>query len=303
MIQDLAPAVFDNQYKEKQMNEKSRLMFVRGDQVLYKVEDDKMIYPRYCNCDTEGIDIRYMFSIDDADYFLAFEDEYIDEDEEADTPYRRLVKRLEAEGFVFKNRMYIRNVYLNNPDEKQECYAGVTAYQLGAWYEDNRICGRCGAPLIHSKEERMMQCDKCGNRIYPKICPAVIVGVTDNDKILLTKYSVGHKRLALVAGFAEVGETIEETVQREVMEEVGLKVKNIRYYKSQPWTFTDTLLFGFFCDVDKDNHITMDRKELSYANWIPRKKLDEVEDDGISLTREMIRVFKEGREKENYDRF
>lgn len=58
-----------------------------------------------------------------------------------------------------------------------------------------------------------------------------------------------------------------------------------------------------FCDVDKDNHITMDRKELSYANWIPRKKLDEVEDDGISLTREMIRVFKEGREKENYDRF
>ena len=301
MIQDLGTAVFDNHYEEKSISDDAMLMFVRGEQVLYKVEDNKMIYPKCSECDIEGIDVRYMFSIDDVEYFLAFEDVYIDEDEEADTPYRRLLAKLVADGFEFKNRMYIRNVYLNNPDEKKACYAGVTAYQLGAWYEDNRICGRCGSVLSHSKEERMMYCDKCGNRIYPKICPAVIVGVTDNDKLLLTKYSTGHKRLALVAGFAEVGETIEETVKREVMEEVGLKVKNIRYYKSQPWTFTDTLLFGFFCDVDKDRHITMDEKELSYANWIPRKKLEEVEDDGISLTREMIRVFKEGRERN--DRF
>ena len=78
-----------------------------------------------------------------------------------------------------------------------------------------------------------MRCDHCGNMEFPKICPAVIIGVTDGDKILMSKYAGrAYKKYALLAGFTEIGETIEETVQREVMEEVGLKVKNIRSFSS-----------------------------------------------------------------------
>ncbi len=101
---------------------------------------------------------------------------------------------------------------------------------------------------------------------------------------------------ALIAGFTEIGETLEETVQREVMEEVGLKVKNIRYYKSQPWSFSSTLLCGFFCEVGGDTEITLDTEELSVGEWFDRDNIP-VEDDGVSLSREMIGVFKTGGEK------
>ena len=81
-----------------------------------------------------------------------------------------------------------------------------------------------------------------------------------------------YKKYALIAGFAEIGETIEETVQREVMEEVGLKVKNLRYYKSQPWSFSNTLLFGFFAELDGSAEITLDEEELAWQSGLSVKK-------------------------------
>ena len=88
---------------------------------------------------------------------------------------------------------------------------------------------------------------------------------------------------------------LEQTVAREVMEEVGLRVKNLRYYKSQPWGVDGNVLMGFYCDVDGDDTIHIDENELSMADWYPRDNLP-AHDDGISLTREMIRVFGEGKE-------
>ncbi len=173
-------------------------------------------------------------------------------------------------------------------------FAGVTACQLANWYVSTRYCGACGALLEHDKKERMMRCPKCGAMHYPKISPAVIVAVTDSDKLLMTKYAGrAYTKYALIAGFAEIGETIEETVRREVMEEVGLKVKNIRYYKSQPWSFTDTMLFGFFCELDGDDTIRLDEEELSVGKWLRREEIP-TEYDGISLTNEMIMRFKNG---------
>ena len=96
-------------------------------------------------------------------------------------------------------------------------------------------------------------------------------------------------------GMLEFGETIEETVHREVMEEVGLKVKNLRYYKSQPWSFSGTLLFGFFCDVDGDGTLTVDHEELSVAQWFDRDKIIGQDTDS-SLTNEMMMVFAAGKE-------
>ena len=99
----------------------------------------------------------------------------------------------------------------------------------------------------------------------------------------------------MLAGYTEIGETLEQTVAREVMEEVGLRVKNIRYYKSQPWGVDGNVLMGFYCDLDGDDTICLDTTELSLAQWHDRHALP-ARDDGISLTREMIRVFEEGKE-------
>ena len=122
------------------------------------------------------------------------------------------------------------------------------------------------------------------------------MGVKNGDKLLLTKYANRtYKRYALIAGFTEIGETVEETVKREVMEEVGLQVKNIQYYKSQPWGFDSNLLLGFFCDVAEEQEITLDQEELACAEWVDREDIPEYK-EGLSLTHEMMLVFKNGLE-------
>jgi NAD+ diphosphatase len=207
-----------------------------------------------------------------------------------DTSYY-LVPELSAE--LFDGSSWEEISKLRQAVPKQEVFAGVTGFQLYGWYRTRRFCPACGRPMIHGDKERMLHCTSCGQVEYPKICPAVIVGVTNGDRLLLTKYADrDFKKYALVAGFAEIGETIEETVHREVLEETGLRVKNLRYYKSQPWSFSDTLLFGFFAELDGDPTVHLDDHELALAKWCTREEIPE--DDGISLTREMMRVFREG---------
>ncbi len=148
-------------------------------------------------------------------------------------------------------------------------------------------------------KERALRCPDCGNIIYPRINPAVIVGVIKDDELLLTKYRTGFAHNALVAGFAEIGETLEETVAREVMEETGVSVKNIRYYKSQPWGMAEDLLVGFYCEADGDSEIRMDENELKYAAWVKREDIV-LQPNNLSLTNEMMKLFKENKEKEFY---
>ena len=138
-------------------------------------------------------------------------------------------------------------------------------------------------------------CPGCGMTEYPKISPAVIIAIIDGDKILLTKYAKRrYKNYALVAGYVEVGESFEDTVNREVMEEVGLRVKNITYYKSQPWSFTDTMMIGFFAQLDGDNKITRQEEELAEAGWFHRDEIPE-SDTKLSIGQEMIDLFKSGK--------
>jgi NAD+ diphosphatase len=175
-------------------------------------------------------------------------------------------------------------------------YAAFTAWHLYVWYRNNRFCGCCGSRTRHDTAERMLRCPECGNMIFPRISPAVIVGVTDGDRLLMSKYAGrDYTNYALIAGYTEIGETLEQTVAREVMEEVGLKVKNIRYYNSQPWGIDGNILMGFYCDLDGDDTVHLDDKELALAEWHVRGALP-AKDDGFTLTREMIRVFDEGKE-------
>ena len=131
--------------------------------------------------------------------------------------------------------------------------------------------------------------------MYTQICPAVIVAVRHGNKLLVSKYAGReYTKAALLAGFPEIGETIEQTVHREVMEEVGIHVKNLQFYKSQPWCFTDTLLFGFFCDLDGDDTLRVDYNELATAQWVEREDLPD-DPEKASLTMEMMTLFKQGK--------
>jgi len=179
-------------------------------------------------------------------------------------------------------------------EPKAYVFAAFTAMHLAEWYRRKRFCGACGGSLVPDRTERAMICPKCGEKYYPRINPAVIVGVINGDRLLITRYRTGPGISALIAGFAEIGETLEETVRREVMEEAGIRVKNIRYYKSQPWGVASDLLTGFFCDVDGDDSIRMDERELKYAQWVAREEIL-LQPTDYSLTNEMMRMFQEGR--------
>ena len=227
---------------------------------------------------------QYLFRIEEEHYFLYMDFDSLD-GEGLDPA---------APGSSCPQAVFCKISGLRSQAEKELCFAVYTAYHLYQWYRNNQFCGRCGRRVEPDRTERMLFCRQCGNQIYPKIAPAVIVAVTDGDRILLSKYAGReYKRYALIAGFTEIGETAEETVCREVMEEVGLRVKNIRYYKTQPWGIDSNFLIGYFAQLDGDAAIRIDEKELAAAEWVDRAQLKDM-DDGFSLTREMMRAFYEG---------
>lgn len=303
MIQDIYPSRLNNQYTAYSPVDEDIVFFFQGSSLLAKYEDEEtLVYPQYKEF-VKGITLQenkdsvdnytfiYLLSVDDTRYFLAekkgelLKGQYIGEmaDASIHKEYAAVV-----EGFDFVGVNSFRKA-----KPKATAFAAITAYHIYGWYRDNHFCGRCGGHTVHDSKERMVRCTSCGNMIFPKICPAVIVAVTDNDRILLTKYAGRmYRNYALIAGFNEAGETLEQTVEREVMEEVGLKVKNIRYYKSQPWGLSGSLLSGFFCEFDGDDKITLQEDELSLGTWVKADELD-LEDDGISLTREMIIKFRD----------
>ena len=179
---------------------------------------------------------------------------------------------------------------------REQLFAAWTAGQLARWYAGNRFCGACGSPMKNGTTERSLVCPRCGRTVYPRINPAIIAAVTKGDEIVLTRYRGARSTFnALVAGFVEIGETLEDTVRREVMEETGLRVKNLRYYKSQPWGIADDLLAGFFCEVDGSTEIHMDAEELSLARWTRREDVV-LQPDDASLTNEMMKLFRDGLE-------
>ena len=286
MLQDIYPSKLNNQYnKDAKASADDIVIVLEGNSILIKEAGD-LSYPTvnaFSGLDADKL--IYIFSVDNESFFLgnfAFSD---------DDSKQKDLSKLESEGFVLRELRQLRESQMS---PKKYIFAAYTAKHLTVWYGNNRFCGRCANPLVHSKTERAMCCPNCNNTIYPKIMPAVIVGVTNGDKILLTKYKTGYNHNALIAGFTEIGETFEETVAREVFEEAGIHVKNIRYYKSQPWGIAADILAGFYCDVDGDDTIKMDDSELKYADWVYRDDIV-LQPDESSLTNEMMQMFKEGK--------
>ena len=309
MIQDIAPHTFNNEYTPSAPKGSDYVIVVDDRKILLKEHaDGRLMLPTVSDLlrdsgllslpaasasetaaapssvpadkftsdkaapDALSLPVTYLFSIDEECFF------FYPGTPAARSPYQ-----------------YVNEMALRELEHDYLSFGAATAVQLAQWYTLHHFCGKCGVTTIHSTTERAVICPKCGHIYYPRISPVVIIAITDKDRILLTKYSrKGTKRHSLVAGFVEIGETLEDAVRRETMEEVGLRVKNIRYIESQPWAFSSSLISGFAAEVDGDPtvHLNTDGKdELASAEWIPRDELA-CEDHSVSLTWDMIGKFR-----------
>lgn len=286
MLQDIRPHTFCNEYRSNPMKPQDIVLVFAENRILIK-KNAEVLFPTVEEWrDKEHL--QYLFRIDETQYYLFETNE--DRNSTISETMQEVIRE-NTEDMLKKDVQWVSVRNLRDTADRKDCFAAATAYHLYVWYRNNRYCGRCGENLVLDVQERMLFCKKCHNMVYPKIAPAVIVGLIHNDRILMTTYAGReYKRYALVAGFTEIGETAEETVSREVMEEVGLKVKNITYYKSQPWGFDSNLLMGFFAQLDGEDEIRLEETELASAEWIPREEAADM-NDGVSLTREMMEYF------------
>ena len=170
--------------------------------------------------------------------------------------------------------------------------AAFRAVQILEWDETHRFCGACGEATERRTEEHARVCNKCGQIFYPRLSPAVIVAVTKGDKLLLARNkSFPSGRYSVLAGFVEAGETLEECIKREIKEEVGIEVKNIRYFGSQSWPFPNSYMLAFTAEHDK-GEIRIDDSELADAGWFGADEMPQIP-GSISVSRKLINWFME----------
>jgi NAD+ diphosphatase len=168
----------------------------------------------------------------------------------------------------------------------------MRAVHLIEWDKTVCYCSRCGAEMAHGADMNTKECRGCGFVSFPRISPAVIVLVERDGKALLARGARFNQELySVLAGFVEPGETLEETVQREIEEEVGIQVKNIRYFGSQPWPFPDSLMIAFTAEY-AGGEITIDKAEITDAGWFDAGALPQIP-GSISIARKLIDWFVE----------
>ena len=271
MLQEIAPHIYHNEYAHPAPRDTDLVTVFDGRGSL--VRDGR--FPTVAEVRALGAadgDLVYLFTIDDTAFFLLWE---VTDGVRAGLTAAPVDACRSMEG-----------VYMP--------LAGATALHLSRWYHNNRFCGCCGAPARRDDKERAMRCTACGSITYPTISPAIVVAIRDGDRIVLTKYADRETpRYALIAGFMEIGETMEDTVRREAMEEVGLRIKNLRFQGNQPWGFSGTLMLGFWADLDGDSTITLDRSELKEGVWVDRADVPETP-GALDLTHTMMNMFRAG---------
>ena len=181
---------------------------------------------------------------------------------------------------------------------EMDCRSGAVltaAHHLWQWMRRNRFCGGCGGRMEHDGAERALRCPACGQVNYPMIAPAIIVALTCGDAILLAKSANSPwKHYGLVAGYVEVGETLEQAVRREVMEEIGLPVRHLRCVGSQPWGVSGSLMCAFQGETDSSLPLKIQRSELADAKWVSRGQLS-APASTFSVAQELIERFRQGK--------
>lgn len=213
-------------------------------------------------------DIQYLGHVDGKESYIAsLSEEIVDGD------------------YIYKG---LRNLFGDLEDDWY--WLANRAYHLNNWKKKNRFCGSCGDAMHPSDTEIAMKCNRCGNIIYPRISPAVIVAITRGEHILLARSArFTQVMYSVIAGFVEPGETLEECVMREVKEEVGVKVKNVRYFGSQPWPYPDSIMIAFTAE-HAGGDICIDNNEIVDAGWYTKDNLPEIP-SRLSVARKLIDWF------------
>ncbi|WP_293007646.1 MULTISPECIES: NAD(+) diphosphatase [unclassified Oscillibacter] len=277
MLQDIAPHSFHNEFKvppPPPSGGDSAVLFHKGS-VLLTGEGGFPTVGEVLALGAEEEKLIYLFSVDEQRFYLL---------EELLEGVCAGLRATPTAAFRRMEPPFLRLV-------------GATAMHLANWYRANRFCGFCGAPTVRDDKERAMRCSNCGALVYPRINPAVVVAVRNGDRLLLIRYADRPMvaQYALIAGFTEIGETMAETARREVMEEVGLRVKNVRYHADQPWGFASNQMVGFWAELDGDDTVTLDTREVKEAVWLRREEIPE-SDGPIDLTHTMTELFRLGKD-------
>jgi NAD+ diphosphatase len=275
MIQDIFPHRFNNQYLANQsIYEDDYILHYQENTLLLKTQGAELAFPQKkdfpeISAATEAV---FLFSLNEVPCFLVWDDLKVDESQ-----------------FEYKDISFFRTT-----TQREIGWVSIVGLHLRNWYNQNKFCGKCGSKTQHKNDERAMVCPSCNTVVYPKISPAIIVAIISNDKILLAhNANFAGNWYSLIAGYVDVGETLEETLVREVKEEVGLDVWNIRYYKSQPWALSGSMMIGFIAEADENQAICIDGKEITDAAWFSRGNLPG-HPSTISIAGEIIEKFERG---------
>ena len=203
-----------------------------------------------------------------------------------DTDYDYTAARLEKDVPVGEAFYWIplRSIFAS---ECSFAFEASRAHSLLNWKGDTRFCSHCGNALKDAEDETARVCVQCTRRVYPSLSPAIIVLVEKEGKLLLAKHSTRNTDVyTCLAGYVEAGENLESCVAREIKEETGIEVTNIRYVTSQSWPFPDQLMFGFRADW-KSGGIIIQQSEISDARWFEKDALPEIPQPG-SLAYKLI---------------
>ncbi len=252
-----------------------------------------------------GFDGEYLS--DDISYHLIFNDKrelFLTEDKKIPLVAHSFLSNFNVNFILYIGTYKNHDCFVVNVDATDNFYSLMEVYDLNKdiyqiatrgilindWYQLNQYCGKCGTKTVIKQKSMSLICPECGSTFHGKIQPAVIIAIHNNDKLLMARHSYNTKvRYALIAGFVEMGESIEETVKREVKEEVGLEVKNIQYMGSQPWPFPNSLMCAFKADYDS-GEIKVDDEEILEAKWFTKDEIEKTDND-ISIYSLLIEDF------------
>jgi NAD+ diphosphatase len=194
------------------------------------------------------------------------------------------------DGFAFSG---LRRLF-GTMDEVRLAVAG-RAFQIAEWARTHRFCGACGTPTQSVAGERCVKCPACGHLAYPRISPAMMTLIRRGDQILLARHArLPTSRFTALAGFLEAGESIEDAIHREVFEEVGVLVKDLRYFASQSWPFPHSLMIAFTAEY-AGGELAIDQSEITEARWFgPDDEFPEIP-PGVSIAAALINAHRPDR--------
>lgn len=258
----------------KQKNEDAHWFCYQNDRLMVKVENGKARVPLLYDLseiDIKPIRTQYLGLLDKVHCYSA--------ELSLDTQC--------PEGASFLNFIEL-HPYFNDEMYK----AVIHGQQITAWERDHQFCGRCGSQTERKFRERAMICPSCGHMCFPRITPAIMVCIIKDGKILLAKNKTFPQDFySVLAGFVEPGERLEECICREVNEEVGLKIKDIEYFGSQPWPMPNSLMIAYTAEYES-GEINVDGQEIVEADWFAADSLPKCPTGTLSIAGRLIDWFK-----------